>query len=95
MITVDYKTTITFRSQVKNSASKNIKWYVNNEYKGFGDTFTLNQAKDTFNIRCVAESSTGNKVSSETELVKVKTDFWSRIVAFFRMLFRRLPVITQ
>ena len=95
VIKVDYKTTITFRSNVSNSAGKPVQWYVNNELKGTGDTFTYNQAKDTFNIRCATADSEGNAITSETELVKVKTDFWSKIVAFFRMLFRRLPEITQ
>ena len=94
-ITLDYKTTITFRAKVENSADKPVQWYVNNELKGTGDTFTVNTAKETFNIKCATESSSGATSSSDTELVKVKTDFWSRIVAFFRMLFRRLPVITQ
>ncbi|MBO4342109.1 MAG: InlB B-repeat-containing protein, partial [Clostridia bacterium] len=94
-ITVDYKTTITFRAKVTNPAGNPIQWYVNNELKGSGETFTVNQATETFNISCSTNDSAGEKVSSRTELVKVKTDFWSRIVAFFRMLFRRLPVITQ
>ena len=94
-ITVDYKTTITFRAKATNPAGNPIQWYVNNELKGSGETFTVNLATDTFNISCSTNDSAGEKVSSRTELVKVKTDFWSRIVAFFRMLFRRLPVITQ
>lgn len=93
--TVDYKTTITFRAVTNAKSGNNIKWYINDEYKGNGQKFTVSKAASSFTVKCVTQDENGNSITSQTQTVKVKTCFWAKLIAFFRMIFRRLPVIEQ
>lgn len=95
--TVDYRTTITFtaitKDMPKNAA---VVWYIDGQKSGEGEMFTVKEAKEAFTVQAKIVDKSGNVLNgSETELVKVKTDFFSKIIAFFRMLFGILPVIEQ
>ena len=95
--TVDYRTTITFTATVNNMPEgATIIWYKDGQRAGTGETFTVADAREAFTVQAKIVDPSGNVLNyTETELVKVKTDFFSKIIAFFRMLFGKLPIIEQ
>ena len=95
--TVDYRTTITFTAAADNMPEgTTIIWYKDGQRAGTGEKFTVKEAREAFTVQAKIVDESGNILdSTETELVKVKTDFFSKIIAFFRMLFGKLPVIEQ
>ena len=95
--TVDYKTTITFTALTDSMPTgATIVWYKDGQRAGTGEKFTVKEAKEAFTVQAKIFDKSGNTLdSTETELVKVKADFFSRIIAFFRMLFGKLPIIEQ
>ncbi len=95
--TVDYKATITFTAITKDMPDNaTIYWYIDGEKAGEGERFTVDKATDAFSVQAKVIDVSGKIISSsETELIKVKTDFFSKIIAFFRMLFGKLPIIEQ
>lgn len=95
--TIDYKTTITFTVVTDNIPKEaTVVWYKDGQRAGTGENFTVKEAKEAFTVQAKIEDESGNILSSsETELVKIKTDFFSKIIAFFRMLFGKLPIVEQ
>ena len=95
--TVDYRTTITFTAiTIDLPKGATIVWYLNGQITGEGEKLTVKEVRESFNIQAkIVDKNSDILNSSETELVKVKTDFFSKIIAFFRMLFRKLPVVEQ
>ena len=93
--TVDYKTTITFTALTDSMPEgAKIVWYKDSQRAGTGEKFTVTDAREAFTVQAKIVDESGNVLNaSETELVKVKTDFFSKIIAFFRMLFGKLPII--
>ena len=94
--TVDYKTTITFTATVKNEASgATVHWFMDGKDAGTGNTFTVKEAKKSYTI--VAKYMKDGKVLDETDTEKVTVDtgFFAKLKAFFRGLFRKLPIIIQ
>ena len=94
--TVDYRTTITFAAEVpKPIDGAEIHWFVDGKDVGTGDTYTVKEAKKNFTVQ--AKYMDGDKVlaESEVETVKVTTGFFDKLIAFFRALFKKLPVLTQ
>ena len=87
-ISVDYGTTITFSAQAENAPEgSEIHWFVNGEDQGEGSEFTVKEAKGGFNV-CAKLVKDGSSIAeSPTEKVTVKSDFFSRIIAFFKKLF--------
>ena len=94
---VDYRTTIKFTATVNNMPEgATIIWYKDGQRAGTGEKFTVTDAREAFTVQAKIVDESGNVLNaSETELVKVKTDLFSKIIAFFRMLFGKLPVIEQ
>ena len=94
--TVDYRTTITFTAIADNmQEDTTIIWYKDGQRAGTDEKLTVD-AREAFTVQARIIDESGNALdSTETELVKVKTDFFSKIIAFFRMLFGKLPVIEQ
>ena len=94
---VDYRTTITFIATVNNMPEgATIIWYKDGQRAGTGETFTVADAREAFTVQARIVDENGNILdSTETELVKVKSDFFSKIIAFFRMLFEMLLIIEQ
>ena len=70
-------------------------WFVDGKDVGTGDSFTVKEAKKSYTI--VAKYMDGDKVLAETEVetVTVKNGFFDKLKAFFRALFRKLPVVVQ
>lgn len=95
--TVDFKTTITFKADIAHLPEKAcVVWYKDGEAICSCEEFTVEHATETFVVQARAFDESGKALAqSETELVKVKTDFFSRIIAIFRMIFKALPVIEQ
>ena len=92
---VDYRTTITFTSITKDMPKDAaVIWYMDGQKSGEGEKFTVKETKEAFTVQAkIVDENDTVLVASETELVKVKSDFFSKIIAFFRMLFGKLPVI--
>ncbi len=92
--TIDYKATITFHADVKNASE--IQWDVEGaDYTQNSDgSITVKNATSDFEVSCSAYGQNGI-ISSEKEKVSVKQGFFAKLIAFFRNLFGRLPVIDQ
>ena len=95
--TVDYKTTITFSALTDSiPEGARVVWYKDGQKVATGEKFTAKEVTETFMLKAKITDKSGNTLnSSETELVKVRTDFFSKIIAFFRMIFGRLPIVEQ
>lgn len=95
--TVDYRTTITFLTPVVENPVEGAKthWFIDGQYKGASDTYTVKEAKKDFTVQ--VKYVNGGKVLAESEIetVKVNAGFFARLKAFFRGLFKKLPVIAQ
>ena len=95
--TVDYRTTITFSvDEIQNPVDgASVHWFINGQDKGASDTYTEKEAKQKFTVQ--AKYMKGNTVlaESETETVNVNAGFFARLKAFFRALFKKLPVVVQ
>ena len=86
--TVDYGTSITFHSTADFiPEGYELRWFVNGEDKGNSDTLTVTDAASDFTV-CARLMKNGSSISeSKVEKVTVKSDFFSRIIAFFKKLF--------
>ena len=94
--TVDYKTTITFSATVENAVNGAVvHWYIDGQDKGAYDTYTVTKAKKSFTVQVKYIKDGVTLAESEVEKVSVKTDFFSKLLAFFRMLFGALPKVVQ
>ena len=95
--TVDDKATITFTAITKDMPDNaTVYWYIDGEKAGEGERITIEKTTEAFTVQAKAVDASGKILSSsETELIKVKTDLFSKLIAFFRMLFGKLPVIEQ
>ncbi len=92
---VDYKAKLTFNAAVKNAEGYKIVWTVNGSSKE-GSSYTIEQATEKEYKISVSLVKDGKAVkTSAQETVTVNTGFFARIIAFFRQLFRALPVYTD
>ncbi|MCR4615147.1 MAG: leucine-rich repeat domain-containing protein [Clostridiales bacterium] len=94
--TVDYKTTITFTSEVKNAVSgATVHWFIDGKDVGTGDTYTVTKAKKSYTVQ--AKYIKDGKVIAESgvESVNVKTGFFAKLAAFFKSIFGALPKVVQ
>ncbi|MCR5150625.1 MAG: InlB B-repeat-containing protein [Clostridiales bacterium] len=98
---IGYKQSITFRAKV-DPATLNLVWSVKNE-DGKDLNFTVDDAEGTctvnaptrnFTVAVCAVGKTG-VLSCEREKVRVKQDFFAKLLAFFRILFRLNKTIVQ
>ncbi len=91
-LTVDYRSTLTFHANVKAEDGYVLYWNVNgNEVRDDGSaTYTVTEAKDNVAIKAVVKGIVND--SSETLNITVKHGFFDKIKAFFRGLFKSLPV---
>ncbi|MBR3620017.1 MAG: InlB B-repeat-containing protein, partial [Clostridia bacterium] len=89
---VDYKAKLTFNANVKNADGYKVVWSVNGN-KTEGNSLTIEQAKEKEYKISVSLVKDGKTVkTSAEETVTVNTGFFAKIIAFFRSLFRALPV---
>ena len=94
--TVDYRTTITFAAVVNSPVDgAEVHWFVDGKDMGTGDTYTVKEAKKTFTVQAKYMQDGKTLAESETETVSVKTGFFAKLAAFFKALFRKLPVLVQ
>lgn len=94
--TLGYKTTITF--SFAGPDCKNIKWNVEGaDFTVNSDgSCTVNKAISGFTVYVTADDcSTGEHLISDIETIKINTGFFAKLIAFFRGLFGKLPVIYQ
>lgn len=93
--TVAYKTTITFTADIKNCTG--LEWYVNGKKTAANPdgSCTVTEATGDIEIYCTAKDSNGQTIKSETEKITVKHGFFDKLIAFFKGLFKKLPVISQ
>lgn len=96
-ISVLYKTTITFSATTSDSPEESsIHWFVDGNDSGTGESFTLRNATQSFTVQAKLVDKNGNVLAeSETETVRIKTDFFSILIALFRIIIGRLPVLSQ
>ena len=84
---ISYGATITFHAQVSgDDGTGEIQWFVNGDYKGTGSDFTVENAKDSFNVSVRLSKGGSYVAESGTEKVTVKNGFFSRIIAFIKKL---------
>ena len=93
---VDYRTTITFTAVVENPvAGAAVRWFVDGQDVGSGETYTVKEAKKDFNVQAKYVSGSEVLAESGVESVQVNSGFFTRLKAFFRGLFGRLPKVVQ
>ena len=94
--TVDYRTTITFTAVLENPvAGAEVRWYVDGKDVGSGETYTVKEAKNNFNVQAKYVKGSDVLAESGIETVNVKSGFFAKLKAFFRALFGKLPVVVQ
>lgn len=93
-----YRTTITFASDVKNGGKGSVHWFIDGIDKGTGNgdgTYTVKEAKSDFSIQAKIYEDGVYTAYSKTEVVRINTGFFAKIIAFFKGLFGMLPVVEQ
>ena len=95
--TESYKTTITFTADVSNiPTGATIHWFINGNDKGTGETYTYEKATGDYTVQTKLIASDGSVIAeSGVETVIINSGFFARLIAFFKNLFHRLPVIVQ
>ena len=92
-----YKTTITFSATATDAPEgASIHWFIDGKDSGEGESYTVKKAKKTFTVQVKLMDKDGEVLAeSEVETVNVKTGFFARLIAFFKMIFFLLPKVTQ
>ena len=94
--TLDYRSTLTLYADAPYSPDSSIVWFVNGKRAGSGDSLTIKEMKApdyTIEAKIIEDGSV--IFESQAEKISVNTGFFARIVALFRSIFRKLPVIEQ
>lgn len=87
--TLKYKTTIKFSPAYADCSG--VKWHVSGAdgTVNADGSFTVKEAKADFSVYMTAMDLDGKEIKSETEEIKIKKDFFSRLIAFFVLLFNK------
>ena len=94
--TIDYRTTIIFSADLTNAVSNaQVHWFVDGKDAGTGESCTVKEAKKNFTVQAKYMQDGEVLAESEIETVTVKNGFFDKLKAFFRALFRKLPVVVQ
>lgn len=94
--TVDYRVTLTFTADVENTVDGAVvHWFINGEEVGTGDSCTVSEATKDFTVQAKYIKDGTVLAESETETVNVKSGFFDRLVAFFRILFEKLAALAK
>ena len=93
-IIASYKATIAFSAATTDAPEgSSVHWFVNGNDSGTGESYTVRCATMSYTIQAKLVDRGGNILAeSETETVNIKTGFFARLLAFFRMIFGLLPV---
>ena len=96
-LTIDYMQSVSFTAITDNMPDgAGIVWFKDGKKAGTGAKLTVKEAKADYKVQAKIVDKSGKILSSsETEIIKVKTDFYSKIIAFFRMIFGRLLFVEQ
>ncbi|MBR3619974.1 MAG: InlB B-repeat-containing protein, partial [Clostridia bacterium] len=96
---VEYMSTVVFYYDADGlEDGQRVNWIVNSTNYGEGNkdgSIEVRDIKDSFKIKAVIVDGSKTIMESDTEIITVKKGFFAKIKAFFRRLFRRLPVIHQ
>lgn len=93
---VDYQSTVSFTSDgAKLPSGAEIHWYINGTDQGTSYKAEGVTASFTVQAKLVTTDSGAVVAQSDVENVKVKDDFFSKLIAFFRSLFGALPKVEQ
>ena len=93
---VAYKTTIVFSAETGNLPDGAIvQWFKDDVLVETGEKCTIKTATNNYTIQAKIIQNGRVIAESKKETVKVKNGFFARLIAFFRGLFGRLPVIEQ
>ena len=92
-----YRTTITFTAEPANApAGATVHWFLDGRDVYTGERYTVSQATESYEIQVKLFAADGAVLAeSNTETVRIKNSPFAKIIAFFRMLFGRLPVFEQ
>ncbi|MBR2730655.1 MAG: hypothetical protein IKD72_01550, partial [Clostridia bacterium] len=92
-----YKTTITFTAVVTDApADAQVHWFVDGKDTGVtGEKYTNSQATASYSVQAKLMQSDTILAESKTEKVEINSGLSARLIAIFRQLFSRLPVISQ
>lgn len=88
----DYKSKLTFNANITDVGENNIHWFVNGKDVQTGSAYTIDSAVEKeyeVQIKVIVDGETISE--SEVETVNVKTNFFAKLIAFFRGLFGKLP----
>jgi hypothetical protein len=98
-ISVRYRTTVNFSATVSEDLTGGgIHWYIDGRDASGGKPsakFSVENAEETFTVQAVYVVGNDPVAFSEVETVNVDRGIFARILAFFRMLFRRSSEYTQ
>ena len=93
--TVDYKSSVTFTAETANSPQgAKIQWYLNDRPVSGANSkeFKVETLTADCKVQAKILGKDGKPVCvSKVQSVKVKTDFFSKLIALFRQIFRLLP----
>ena len=94
--TLDYRSTLTLYAEAPYNTDSSIIWFVNGEKAGSGSSLTLKEMRNSeYRIQARIIENGEVVTASQIETVKINNGFFARIIAFFRALFKRLPVLEQ
>ena len=72
-----------------------IHWFADGVDVGTGERYTVKETTKSFTILAKLICDGETLAESQVQSVSVKTGFMARIVAFFKALLRKLPVLPQ
>lgn len=88
---VGYNSTIILRAENDIPFDSRITWFVNGQYYSDGETFTMKEISEDYEIYFTISDSNGYVIKSETEKITVKKSFFNILIAFFELIFNKLP----
>lgn len=88
----DYKTTFVLYAQTTAAYDK-IEWYVDGKSAGAGENIRLEEVKADFEIYCSVKCDDGTVIETEPLKIEINNSIWAKIITFFRMIFKALPVV--
>lgn len=94
----DYKSSVNFTAVVtKLTSTATVHWFINDKDVTPDGTlnYTVTRATASYTVQAKLIAEGNILAESSVERVNIKTGFFSRLIAFFRQIFGRLPFIKQ
>ena len=92
-LTVDYRTTVILHAETDLPFDGVITWCIGGEPAATGDALTLKNLTSDTTVSFTVSDKNGYTLTSEAKHIHVRDDLFRRILAFFRAVLRRLPVV--